>query len=233
MKNYNVSTQFSISTKPLPGGFLAFRTVKTTTREGVEPSVMVWEGVADHEPTPEDPCPHSDGFVLVPQNTLDTLAQKGWSYYEDKKEHWVFPSGVCETPYSSDLSTLVLVRVDGGAHMVFDEQDQPFPVAVFCDYIEWCIDNEHYDLDKAQEVLSKRDDIQGLTRKDIPFFNASEKRSKTLEFTWTPSIEAYRQAWKVCQELSTGYPSCRFPQAVGKLDLWGLVKAGAAKARTL
>ena len=237
-KTFTTTTILKVETKPVPGlpDFLVFRCEQEIITGRRKPKVSSWEGFcrAKKPPSPGNEKPslkEDEGWLFTTQAALDEGARYGWTRPGDDGE-WVYPihNGMTETPFT-DLGRkdLVLVRAEGGGHMLFDRKGKALPVARGVDYIDWRADNGHYDLDKAVEVLSKRSDIHDLRREDIPYYNRDSGRTETLVFTWAPDVRTYRRAWKWCQELDTHYPSTRFPYAVEKLDLWGLARAGAKK----
>lgn len=238
-KTFTTTTTLKVETKPVPGlpDFVVFRCEQEIRTGRRKPKLSSWEGFcrAKKLPSPGNEKPslkENEGWVFTTQSALDELARHGWCRDVDGK--WVYPlhKGMTETPFTDlERDDLVLVRAEGGGHMVFDRKGKALPVARNVDYIDYRMDNEHYDLDKAVQILSKRSDIHDLRREPIPYYNRDEGRTETLIFTWAPNVRTYRRAWKWCQEQDTEYPSTRFNYAVEKLDLWGLARAGAKKER--
>lgn len=239
-KTFTTSTTLKVETKPVPGlpDFVVFRCEQEIRTGRRKPKLSSWEGFcrAKKPPSPGNEKPalkEDEGWLFTTQAALDEVARHGWSR-PNEKGGWDFPlhEGMTETPFT-DLGRkdLVLVRAEGGGHMVFDRKGKALPVGRRVDYIEYRMDNGHYDLDKAVQVLSKRSDIHDLQREPIPYYNRDEGRTETLIFTWAPNVRTYRRAWKWCQEQDTEYPSTRFAYAIESLDLWGLARAGAKKER--
>lgn len=173
-------------------------------------------------------------WFLVDKELLKEISTWGWGGQEDDYACW---NTFIETnPYVDVVAptsdSMQLVLVDTSAHMVFDGNLQPLPVAQRVDYVSWGFDNRTYDLDKAFDILKDNPHVSGLQRSRIPHYNQDAGRDETLSFTWTPDAETYRRAWECCKTLSTEYPSTRFAEATFKLDLFGLRAGGAAKGNT-
>jgi len=231
VKTYTTTTTLSVETKPMGvPGYLVYRCTQEIKTKGRKPKHTTWEGVckANRKPSPGNECPalgENDGWCLVPQSAIDDLGRHGWYIPKTHGQDEYPISRRSETPFT-DLGTegWILVRSEGGGHMLFDRKNSPLPVARHCDYIEWRMDNGHYDLDKAFKILEARSDIHDLKREKIPYYNTDEDRNETLSFTWAPTVRTYRRAWKWCVENGGEYPSARFPYAVEALNLFGLNK---------
>ena len=237
-KTFTTTTTLKVETKPVPGvpELLVYRCEREAQTGRRKPKLSSWEGFCPVKKPPspgnEKPSLKEDqGWFFTTQASVEAVARYGWTCMGESRE-WVYPlhEGMSKTPFTDvGRKDLVLVRAEGGGCMVFDRKGKALPVARGVDYIDWCVDNGHYDLDKAVEVLSKRSDIHDLRREPIPYYNQDSGRTETLVFTWAPDVRTYRRAWKWCQGLNVHYPSTRFPYAVDKLDLWGLARAGAKK----
>lgn len=69
-------------------------------------------------------------------------------------------------------------------------------VGVHMDYLTGNISESHFDLEELLEILKKRDDIvfiKGAKIENIPYYNAEEGRSKTINFIWYPKEEDYNK----------------------------------------
>lgn len=69
-------------------------------------------------------------------------------------------------------------------------------VGVRMDYLTGNISESHFDLDEFLELLKNRDDIVFLKEakiENIPYYNAEECRSKTINFIWYPKEEDYNK----------------------------------------
>lgn len=133
------------------------------------------------------------------------------------------------------------VQVDIGSHMVFDRFGEVLPTAMYCDYMAAGMHNGKYDLDLALKVLKKDPRVRFMhpdARRGrngsaadvihaIPHYNCDETHSAFLSFWFMPTLEDARKLWVVQKELNPQYPSTQFHGAVEKLDLLGLVAAGA------
>lgn len=131
------------------------------------------------------------------------------------------------------------VRFDFGAHMLFHpESDEIYPVAIYLDYIEFGLDNESYDLKKALAILKARSDVRIEADHEeeiqsIPYYNASEGRSRFIAAVYSPTPEMANRLWSVCQQFPGQYPSTKFRQAMNLIDALGLIEGGAMKKPAL
>jgi hypothetical protein len=168
--------------------------------------------------------PPYNEWCMVTHILLEHLQQNGFimndglnkEYYEDSFTAFKEQAGI-------------LVRFDNDAHMVFDSTGEPLPVAIHFDYIN-SIENESYNLELVSSILSSRKDILILKDiHDIPYYNACNGCTKTINFLWQPSVEDYRKMWNKCLLYGSKYPSCEMHQAVFDEDLLGLRAGGASK----
>jgi hypothetical protein len=106
------------------------------------------------------------------------------------------------------------------AHMAFDLDGNPLPVAVYFDYIGAGINAPEYDLAEVAKVLEARDDIEfvpprrvwdRLYRKatdhtrhivTIPHYNSDAGHS-TLQFVWAPDAVTYAKVLKNAKSSSS------------------------------
>lgn len=166
---------------------------------------------------------------LVSDETLEGIRRRGWSYEADE---W----GI-QKPYDYIKSGKKghLVRFDHGAHMLYDASGKVLPVGLFFEYISAYMDNKHYNLERAVEILKKNPNVDLQERRwgdgyidNIPSYNASQGRDRCISFWWAPTTEEYRQLWTKCKELKGQYPSTNRYRAVFECDLLGLREGGAA-----
>jgi hypothetical protein len=148
-----------------------------------------------------------------------------------------------KTPLTDmDNKTKILVRLDYDSHMAFSIKGAPYPVAKQFDYIEGTLDNLHYDLEKAVQILSKRKDVQLVKSEqphynsnpyilEIPYYNRGDGRYDYVAFRWIPTVQTYRKVWKKCLAVEKDYPSTRIREVALGMDLFGLRKGGAEKER--
>jgi hypothetical protein len=162
-------------------------------------------------------------FTYLPKEALEIYRTKGWQYQsEDKELDKYFRFAEKPFTYFDKLNTLV--QLDGSSHMVFSPDKEPYPVAIYFEYIEGHTDNRSYDLPKLHSYLRKRKDIKNLAQvEDIPYYNRDEDRTECISFTWIPSAKDYSKMWKVCLK-DKEYPSCRMRSAIEDLDLLGMNK---------
>jgi hypothetical protein len=150
---------------------------------------------------------------MMSQEVLDyfntTHYTKAWEHMGDE------PSG--DVP----------VKMDINAHMLFDLDGVPYPVALYYDYINASMDNGKYALNSVLKHLLTRDDIRFLDDpevRNIPYYNITEDHSKYLEFFWMPKREDYIKMWDWCLANGGEYPSTSRFYAVEALDLLGINK---------
>lgn len=133
---------------------------------------------------------------------------------------------------------LVRDPTEGSSHRLFDVEGRPLPVGMHFSYIDGRFDNGTYDLNKALEILRKRDDIRFIAEdrwqkageiNRIPGYNAERGRDQCIAFMWMPSVEDYRRMVAKCEEYGHQYPSVMRYQAMFDLDIFGLRAGGAAK----
>jgi hypothetical protein len=176
----------------------------------------------------------STNWILANKKFLDHLQKWGYAGEDDEYTIW------SEIKYDKFFSQLgnknkTMVFEYDDAHMIFDINMEPLPVAVFCEYIQSNIDNCSYDLQKALKILGARKDVYLVSSnkvEPIPYYNAEPGRSEYIPFWWRPSVKDYRKMWKLCKKLSKEFPSCEMHQAIFELDLLGLRKGGAAKFKS-
>lgn len=127
-----------------------------------------------------------------------------------------------------------VVFLDLPNHQIYDMDGLPLPVAMEFSYVDGHYDNATYHLDKALEILRKRDDIRfvapdrygqpnGIHR--IPDYNAVNGRTHGIRFVWMPAVEDYRRMMAKYYEMG-GYNR---HHAVFECDMFGLRAGGAAK----
>ena len=94
----------------------------------------------------------------------------------------------------------VLVRIHDYILRDMDEKLIPLPIAL--NYIEGCLDNKHYDLEKVLEIIKANpshfvtmdgDDASLIKIEDIPYYNADENRNKFISCKYLPTDEEYNE----------------------------------------
>jgi hypothetical protein len=147
-----------------------------------------------------------------------------------------------------DLTADNVVHEKWDSHMVFDRHGNVLPVAVHFDYIESGIDESHFDLEALADALLQLPDVRVLPRdggrpvktKDgyardtstakspkeaifpIPGYNASEGRTRSIQFVWLPSQEDYAKVWEWAQKHDKQFPSTCMRAGFWALDIHGL-----------
>lgn len=174
--------------------------------------------------TPEE----QSGWTICSPKLLEIVKTYGWS--GEKNDFVHFEKYVSETPYDDLINKKgMFLRIDRRSDMIFDLNDEPFPIAINFNYIDGNIDSNHYNLVLLKSVLLKRNDISiTIDNELIPYYNNDDGRTRHSGFTWAPSTEDYRAIWKECIVAGKKeYPSTYLYQAVFNLDLLGL-RAGRA-----
>ena len=112
--------------------------------------------------------------------------------------HYDFPWGI-EDNLGDDI-LYVLVRTYDFTIRDMDEKLIPLPIAL--NYIEGCLDNKHYDLDKVLGIIKANsshfatmdgDDASLIKIEDIPYYNADENRNKFISCKYLPTDEEYNE----------------------------------------
>lgn len=183
------------------------------------------------------------GLTLIKKDLLEYVRCNGWPSDSEGYKKW--EEGVLFNNFfkrfQENSQQLELVQIKGGSHMLFDVDDQPLPVAVYCDYISGLFENKYYDLEKTVKILSGRDDIkwfppdsewdrtkmgQGKIHK-VPHYNQNDCHNRlTVKFIWQPDANTYRRLWQKQLELDN-IPSAQLHQAIFELDIFGLREQGA------
>lgn len=179
--------------------------------------------------TPSVPRSEIKDLYLVKSTFFDFVLKRGLLWGHDN-----FSEQISNTPYD-DLEKKEysnLVYMNRGDGLVFDLERRPFPVMMDFNYINACIDNRTYDLNKLIKVLSKRKDISFLKNRHtgeiieaIPYFNRESYKDWDccLEFKWYPSRTDYCKVYdKLKAKRRKGWYS--MTDMVLKLDLLGIKK---------
>lgn len=239
---------------PVSENYVAIQiTTARTSVEGDEPGVLLSESVVetichrDRIPMFEQGAslsqvPNCHVYLLT-----DSVLQcyRNYGFDTAHEEHAQKASGVIqadldalENPFTALQKGVQAtpVRMDFSSHMLFHPEkglDEIYPVAIYLDYIDANLSNEKYDLEKARKVLEahpnvrlKKDDL-GVSIHQIPYYNASDKKSHYLSATFSPTHEVANQLWAVCQKLDGEFASCRFKEAIDALDALSLIEGGA------
>ena len=132
-----------------------------------------------------------------------------------------------------------VVRLDWSSHMLFDRHGRVLPTGQVFDYIHSGIDETDYDLEALAGVLLARSDIEVFSGREvstakrklaktvadaifsIPYYNAGEGRSRSVQFLWKPSREDFERVWEWAQKAHPDYPSTVLPQGFLALDIAG------------
>jgi len=225
---------------------IVFRVTMSTKSGRRKPHVTVTEGItskaallAYQKGAADMPSYTKEWGALLATPAFLTLAREyGWGSDQFYKECEI----LSKTPYTrfmeGSATAQDIVFFQGSSHQLFDVDKRPLPVAMRFSYIDGRFDNTVYRLDKALEILRKRDDIR-LEAEDrwqkpgevnrIPSYNAEPGRDQCIQFVWMPTVEDYRRMVAKCEEIGGRYPSTNRYQAVFDLDIFGLRAGGAAK----
>jgi len=225
-KVYKSTVELTVETKDLPVKSIeVYRCTETTKESGKKGRSVTWEGICSKgEARASRMAPACrTGWVLLRDEDLEDLRRHGWTMARDEDPDEYIVNRFSKTPFSDwGKAYWKLVRVSGGDHMIFDQDGAALPVGQTCEYIMWNMDNEHYDLDKAFEILSRHPEVEQLSRFDIPYYNREEGLTESLAFRWVPTVDSYRKTWAWCLENKSKYPSTEMPRAARALDLFGL-----------
>lgn len=147
-----------------------------------------------------------------------------------------------------DLTADNVVQSDWSSHMLFDRHGNVLPLAIHFNYIDSGIDESHFDLEGLAEALLEAADVRvfpgdgrrlvktttGYARDTsnptsareaifhIPGYNASEGRTRSVQFMWQPSREDYAKVWAWAKANGGKYPSTVLRQGFFALDFHGL-----------
>jgi hypothetical protein len=167
------------------------------------------------------------------------IRQFGWM--NDKI--YAFIDEVTSSPFAKfELGSVEpsdIIFIEDYSHEMHDFEMKPLPVAIKFDYINGCMDNTRYNLQKAIDILKARGDIRFMCDErwvddpasilNIPGYNCDGKRNRYISFVWMPEVDDYRAMVTKSKEIGGKYPSTNKHQAVFDLDTFGLRAAGAAK----
>lgn len=155
-------------------------------------------------------------LTVLTDAQIEGLRTLGWSEMEEEI-YKTLPQDPFELFRTNpDLSADNVVRLDPAGHMMFDRHDQPLPVALVFDYIRNHISESSHNLPALAAHLVKHPNIEvtkipqrheGRVRttdpveaiSEIPYYNAENGRTKTVEFIWMPTVEQYRMLWAECK----------------------------------
>ena len=182
-------------------------------------------------------------LVYLRETVLETINQEGfWGPETHSEEGKDFVHSVEEDsagPFDnivSEKKDYKLVSLITNDHTVKDADGKYLPVAVHCDYISAGFRNGKYDLQKAVEILQKRDDIKFLkqsrygTREDeviesVPSYNSDKGCTSCITFVWQANVADYRKVMDAAGARGT----LDFHKAMFDTDILGLQKGGASK----
>lgn len=93
--------------------------------------------------------------------------------------------------------------MDTGRQLLYDRYYNQVVIPIYFDYISEHLDNEHYDLDSAIDILKQ--DVHVVNREsikiiDIPCYNANEYCNKTIELQYLPELEDYKKYLGIYRE---------------------------------
>jgi hypothetical protein len=178
-------------------------------------------------------------IIAVRPGYLEEARLVGWGH----SENWTELDALrIKDPIASLKAgeEVLFIECSGSNYLLFDMDRVPYPVSLRFDYMSGYTDNLHYDLDKAVEILSERDDVtmtakEGYGRAarasfvlDVPGYNCEGGRTRHVEFLWQPTREDYVRAYN--DSTQDHFRSVR--ESVFRLDLLGLRAGGAARHDT-
>ena len=199
------------------------------------------EGLRKHAAGDDSFPQAAQGIHVVPRNFLKLIARHGFSegYEMAQKDDKGFEEGRPFTALvESGVSVDRVLRIDYSSHMVFDRSGNVMPAGIHFEYIKACMDNAHYDLLRALEILKQNERVHFLSRRErltdepeilaIEHYNASSLRNRYLAFWFEPTVEEQRALWEKQKAYGTKYPSTEEYRAMFDLDILGLRAGGAA-----
>ena len=142
---------------------------------------------------PDDSKKEPYFVVLIPTEDLEKL-KNGVLHFSN----YNFPYSVDEI-YSTDM-VYVLVRTYDFTLRDMDEKLIPLPINL--NYINGCLDNEHYNLDKVLEIIkanpSRFVNVDGgdaslIKIENFPYYNEGENRTKFIDCKYLPTAEEYNE----------------------------------------
>lgn len=253
MKPKNMKKTSSVATDvsyfPLEKGYVVYQ-CKTEfkcvedVRENAHEGITLLKNLKRHEPgQPIKEVEIKDRHpMLVTPEVIEYFRTHGWiQILGSDNDIYSKLAPLNDKPYTNFINETVtkenLVFVDYSRNMVFDRKDEPFATAMYFSYMDGGIDNGHYHLDRALEILKQRNDIKFLNGRNyleleskairIPSYNAERYRNEYLQFIWMPSREDYVKMWNKAKSCNGMFQSKH--HAVFDLDLLGLRSGGAAK----
>lgn len=166
-------------------------------------------------------------MILVKQDFIQSLRDVGYVKTMTKFEDVLDETRKNLMSCFDDIE-YQLVHNSHQRNMVFDINDNPFPIAITFDYINGNITNEDYDLSKVLHTLVKNDQVKGVDERlkitNIPYYNSSDTRYDSIEFVFMPTEEQMRLIWKTSKQMNPKYPSSNLRGAILRLDLLDINK---------
>ena len=156
-------------------------------------SVRGDNAVPQHIIIPNDSKKEPYFVVLIPTEDLEKL-KNGVLHFSN----YNFPYGVDEI--SGTDMVYVLVRTYDFTLRDMDEKLIPLPINL--NYINGCLDNEHYNLDKVLEIIkanpSRFVNVDGgdaslIKIENFPYYNAGENKTKFIDCKYLPTAEEYNE----------------------------------------
>ena len=142
---------------------------------------------------PDDSKKEPYFVVLIPTEDLEKL-KNGVLHFSN----YNFPYSVDEI--SGTDMVYVLVRTYDFTLRDMDEKLIPLPINL--NYIDGCLDNEHYNLDKVLEIIkanpSRFVNVDGgdaslIKIENFPYYNAGENKTKFIDCKYLPTAEEYNE----------------------------------------
>ena len=132
--------------------------------------------------------------TLIPSEDLEKL-KNGAVHFANYK----FPYTFDEIGDDADM-VYVLVRTYDFTLRDMDEKLITLPITL--NYLDGCLDNEHYNLDKVLEIIkanpsrfvtSDGGDASLIEIQNIPYYNADKDRTKFINCKYLPTAEEYKE----------------------------------------
>jgi len=240
-----VTTTKKVEYANVSDDIVIYRITAETKTNSSDPSVHVTEGITSTgnvDQLKKGFAPRYGARLVAAIGTPEFkkhIRQFGWM--NDKI--YAFIDEVTSAPFAKfelgGVEPSDIVFIEDYSHEMHDFEMKPLPVAIKFDYMNGCMDNTRYNLQKAIDILKARADIRfaedshyvgdAASILNIPGYNCDGKRNRYISFVWMPEVEDYRALQKRCKEIGGNYTSGNKFQAAFDLDIFGLRGGGAAK----
>ena len=143
---------------------------------------------------PNDPKKDRYFVILIPTEDLEKLKNG-----VIRLANYNFPYSVEKNVAGDDMVYALFCTYD---FTLRDMDEKLIPLPINLNYIEGCLDNEHYDLDKVLEIIKANPsrfvtvdggDASLIKIDNIPYYNADENKTKFIDCKYLPTDEEYNE----------------------------------------